>query len=503
MGHEAALIDVAGVLLAEELPEGVAGRLLERVVEEMGAESGFIVVRDGDDFVEKASVRFDLSGLSSRDRQFSRSLVRQAIDAGDVVYVSSLLDDERFAAAESARSLGPCCVVVAPLRSAKQTYGVLYLENRKQLDSFSASHREFLRRLSQLAGSGIKRALEREELRRRAASLERDLLARHEFPGIVTSDRAMLGLLRTVAQVANAEATVLLLGETGTGKELIAHALHVNSSRRSRPFAVVHCGALPPGVFESELFGHVKGAFTGATQSRGGRIASARDGTLFLDEVGEIPLELQGKLLRFLESGEIQRVGSDGQEKVDARVVAATHRDLKAMIAKGQFREDLYYRLRVVELTIPPLRDRRGDIPLLAEHFLGLYWKSEAPKPRWTGAAWDALLAHDYPGNVRELAHAIERAALLCVDGELDLESLPSEFGGDADGDVPAGDSSSGLDQLKREREAARRDVDVAFLSRLLTRCGGNVSRAARESGIRRSYLQKLIAKYDIPRHGS
>src|SRR5262249_33633966 len=233
--------------------------------------------------------------------------------------------------------------------------------------------------------------------------------------GIVTRDPHMLELLRVVAQVADSEATVLVRGETGTGKELIARALHVNSGRRRRPFVILHCSALPASLLESELFGHIRGAFTGAERDRAGRIAQADGGTLFLDEVGEIPAEAQAKLLRFLQFGEIMRVGSDKVEKVDVRVVAATHQDLDAMIRERRFRQDLYFRLKVVELTVPPLRERPGDILLLADAFLQKKWRRPNERPRLTARAEKALVAHAWPGNVRELEGLIERACLLAA----------------------------------------------------------------------------------------
>jgi Nif-specific regulatory protein/two-component system response regulator HydG len=307
----------------------------------------------------------------------------------------------------------------------------------------------------------------------------------------------MLELLRVVAQVAAADAPVLVLGETGTGKELIARALHVNSPRRGRPFVTVHCSALPGTLLESELFGHVAGAFTDAKKDRPGRLASAHGGTLFLDEVGEIPQEAQAKLLRFLQFGEIQRLGSDRTEKVDVRIVAATHRDLRQLTREGRFREDLYFRLKVLDLTLPPLRERRGDVLLLADHFLRRHWQRPGERPRWTARAERALQIHSYPGNVRELSHAVERACLLARGPDLDLDLLPPELAG-AMPDAAAEPVFSELsgEALNEAREAAVDAVERRFLTELMRRCEGNVSRAAREAGLHRSYLQKLLARH-------
>jgi transcriptional regulator with GAF, ATPase, and Fis domain len=400
------LFQISKLLLAEDDSERTPEILLRRIVERCGAETGFVVVREDGSYQQKFEVGYDRERRSDTERRYSRTLVREAIAAGTLIYLPNLIDDPRFAAGESGLVIGRCCALAAPLRFGGEVYGVIYLENRERVDSFTPESRAFLAELAEVAGLFLRRASEREEMRRHTRSLERELFAQHDFEGIVTRDPRMLELLRVVAQVAGADAPVLVLGETGTGKELIARALHVNSPRRGRPFVTVHCSALPGTLLESELFGHVAGAFTDAKRDRPGRIASAHGGTLFLDEVGEIPLEAQAKLLRFLQFGEIQRLGSDRTEKVDARIVAATHRDLRQMIRDGRFREDLYFRLKVLDLTLAPLRERRGDIPLLVEHFLRRSWRRPGERPRWTPRAERALQTYSYPGNVRELAHA-------------------------------------------------------------------------------------------------
>jgi transcriptional regulator with GAF, ATPase, and Fis domain len=346
------------------------------------------------------------------------------------------------------------------------------------------------------------RVPEREELERRSQSLERDLFARYNFQGIVTRHPKMLELLQVVAQVADSDSTILVLGETGTGKELVAQALHWNSPRRKKPFVTLHCTALSGTILESELFGHVRGAFTGAERERAGRIASAEGGTLLLDEVAEIPLELQAKLLRFLQSGEIQRLGSDRTEKIDLRIVAATHQDLAALVKTGRFRQDLYFRLKVLELVLPPLRERTSDIPLLVEHFLRKHWRRPDEEPNWTPRARQALEAYGYPGNVRELAHIVERACLLARGPALDLELLPPELRASAPATegLPAGEEFSEVSKeaLQSARDAAVEAVERRFLEALMRRCEGNVSRAARESGLHRSHLQRMLAQHRI-----
>jgi Nif-specific regulatory protein/two-component system response regulator HydG len=494
------LYKISKLLLAEDDLGRTPEVLLRRIVERCGAETGFVVVREDGSYQQKFEVGEERGRRSDLERRFSRTLVREAIATGSLLYLPNLIDDPRFAAGESGLAIGRCCVLVAPLRHGGEVYGVVYLENRERVDSFTPENRAFLAELAEIAGLFLKRASDREELRRRNRSLERDLFAQHDFEGIVTRDPRMLELLRVVAQVAGADAPVLVLGETGTGKELIARALHVNSPRRGRPFVTVHCAALPGTLLESELFGHVAGAFTDAKRDRTGRLASAHGGTLFLDEVGEVPIEAQAKLLRFLQFGEIQRLGSDRTEKVDVRIVAATHRDLRQMGREGRFREDLYFRLKVLDLTLVPLRERRGDVSLLADHFLRRFWRHPGERPRWSPLAERALQAYPYPGNVRELAHAVERACLLARGPDLDVDLLPPEMAGAAlaalgHAPEPAFSELTG-DVLNASREASVAAVEQRFLIELMRRCEGNVSRAARDAGLHRTYLQKLLARH-------
>jgi DNA-binding NtrC family response regulator len=242
--------------------------------------------------------------------------------------------------------------------------------------------------------------------------------------GMVGESAPLREMMRLVALVAPRSTTVLIEGETGTGKELVAQAVHRWSNRSSKPFAVLNCAAIPESLLEAELFGHTRGAFTGAVQSRTGRIEAADGGTLFLDEIGEMPLALQAKMLRFLECGELQRVGENDAVRVDVRVVAATHQDLERRVQEGTFRLDLYHRLAVFVIEVPPLRQRREDIPLLAEHFLAELGRS-APRKRMSAEFLAGLMEFDWPGNVRELAHVLERAVILSDDAmTLRLEHL-------------------------------------------------------------------------------
>ena len=491
------LVELARLLLSEDDAQKTPEILLLHLLEVLGAERGFIVVREGTSYEQRFQVRFDGTQISSHDRSFSRTLVKRAIESQEILYSANVCEDPRFVEMESAQWIGRSCVLIAPLRHAGEVQGVVYLEQRRQPEGFDSEARRLVSQFADLAGLFLLRAVERESLRRRNQALERDLFARFSFPGIVTRDRAMLELLEIVGQVADSPSPVLVRGDSGTGKELVARAVHLNSSRRSRPFVAVHGTALPESLLESELFGHARGAFTGALTERAGRIASAQGGTLFLDEVAELPLVVQAKLLRFLQSGEIQRVGSDRTEVVDVRVVAATHRDLEALVQENKFRQDLYFRINVVELRIPALRERRGDVPLLLEHFLRKHWLRGGKLPSFSPRARQALNSYHYPGNVRELEHIVERACLLARGSELDVDLLPAI--------VPRVETTTAeshtfhnftTGELRAAKEAALQEVEAEFLDGLMRRCGGNVSEAARCAGMPRSQLQRLLARH-------
>jgi two-component system response regulator AtoC len=275
----------------------------------------------------------------------------------------------------------------------------------------------------------VARAAERKRLRDEAATLRRELEGTFSFHNLIGKSRVMLEVYTQLEQAAGLDITVLLGGETGTGKELAARAIHYHSARRARRFVPVNCGALPPDLVESELFGHVKGAFTGAVGAKAGLFEEAEGGTIFLDEVGELPLPTQVKLNRALQEKEIRRVGGNDPVQVDVRVIAATHRDLRAEVASGRFREDLFYRLHVFPVRLPPLRDRSEDIPLLAAHFLEKH--ARAFRREVTGFEPDAmrvLTTYAWPGNVRELENAVERAVAVAKRREIGQDDLPREL---------------------------------------------------------------------------
>ncbi|MCR5563848.1 MAG: sigma-54 dependent transcriptional regulator [Desulfovibrio sp.] len=320
-----------------------------------------------------------------------------------------------------------------------------------------------------------------------------------EAGGMLGRSPAMCSVLDTIRTVAPTEATVLITGESGTGKELAARALHGQSGRARKSMVTVNCAALAESLLESELFGHEKGAFTGADKRRDGRFVQADGGTLFLDEIGEMPLPLQAKLLRALQQGEVQRVGSDVPVTVDVRVIAATNRDLARESSEGRFRQDLFFRLNVINIEMPPLRARPEDIPLLAMRFLGRFAEKNRKAVRgFTPRAMDALIRYPWPGNVRELENAVERAVILAAGEMIDLAQLPAAVEASSvppdDETKPAEDKAGalGLNGLTLDR------VERLAIEETLRETEGNKSAAARRLGITRATLHSKLKKYDI-----
>jgi DNA-binding NtrC family response regulator len=303
----------------------------------------------------------------------------------------------------------------------------------------------------------------------------------------------MQRVFRLVEKVAPTESTVLITGESGTGKEMVATAIHLQSRRAHRPFVPVNCSAIPETLFESELFGHSRGAFTGAVADRVGLLKRADRGTIFLDEVAEMPLSVQPKLLRALQNGEVRSVGGADAERLDVRVIAATNRDVKRALEEGRLREDLYYRLSVFHIEIPPLRERREDIPLLANYFRERFARRLRKRAtRFSDRAQQYLLRYDYPGNVRELENAIERAVTLCEGGEITHLDLPQPF---REAPVPLLQEGSAFPYAESMSLA---QLEAEHIRRVLTRFSGNTTKTARSLGISRSTLWRKMKEYGI-----
>jgi two-component system response regulator AtoC len=307
---------------------------------------------------------------------------------------------------------------------------------------------------------------------------------------LVGRSRQMAAVLSRLEAISQSHASVLITGESGTGKELMARALHERSPRRAKPFVVVNCAAFPEGLIEAELFGYERGAFTGADMRRDGRFKAADGGTLFFDEIAELPLPSQAKLLRVLQEGTFEPLGSNASLSVDVRVVSATHRNLKERVAGGLFREDLYYRLNVLDLTLPALRSRQGDLPFLFQYFLKKFTPLGSELPKISARAWTAISAYPFPGNVRELAHAVERAVVMAAGEEIDLAHLPRAISGRAEkpgGAAPYGSLPEALNQFEKQ-----------YITQALDETGGRKLQAADLLGISRKNLWEKIRLHGL-----
>ncbi len=341
----------------------------------------------------------------------------------------------------------------------------------------------------------IHRAVQFKLLKSENEQLRKTLTERHRFTNIITNSPLMEEVLNIAARSASSRTSVLIEGESGTGKELIVRAIHFASPRKNKPLVVVNCAAISENLIESELFGHEKGAFTGALQARRGRVEEADGGTLFLDEVGDVPLSVQVKLLRFLQFGEFQRVGSNVTQKVDVRLIAATNRNLREMIAQNAFREDFYYRLNVINIVVPPLRKRKEDIPLLIDFFIKKFAKENNKAVRGISReALDLLMKYDYPGNVRELENMMERAVVLARSEIIEKDDLPLQFrvGNARKNDQPPLNYYEG--NFRQKVEAFEKDLILEALNK----SDFNQSKAARELGLSERNLRYKMGKYGL-----
>jgi len=377
-------------------------------------------------------------------------------------------------------------IACTPLKVNGNIIGVLEIIDKAGGGAIRVEDMNLLAVFAELAAMAIANARRIEHDRKTLREMQEELELKYE---IVGESRAMRQAISDALKVANAKTSTLIVGESGTGKELLARLIHRAGSRKRAPMVVLNCAALPEALLEDELFGHEKGAFTGAVGRKIGKFELADGGTIFLDEIGEMNPTMQSKLLRILQEGVFYRLGGNESIPVDVRVIAATNRDIEQEVAESRFREDLYYRLNVVQIRMPPLRERKEDIPLLAGHFLNMF-KQERGRPhlRLSREALESMLAYEWPGNIREMKNAIERAVVMGNSAEIQPEDLPA-FAQKAQGAGTPGGSSlkEATDRFKREFVASR-----------LRQSDGNRSRAAKSMKIQRTYLSRLIAKYGL-----
>jgi DNA-binding NtrC family response regulator len=480
-----ALID--RLLRAEPDPRRQLELTLALVLDAAGAERGFLVVLDESGAAHAAVARGIDGPVAAPELEYSRTLARRALRDGAPVAA----DGAELRKLQTGVDLAGRSVLVAPVGSR----AVVYVD--RTAGPFDPAAVELVRAFGERARGVVDLAIRARKQETELAVARRALDAlrtRHDFGRIVGRSRAILDVLDAVARAAPTREPILLVGESGTGKELLARAIHENSPRAAGPFLPVPCASIPEGLAEAELFGHAKGAFTGAAEERAGLLEAAHGGTAFLDEVDEMPLIVQGKILRVLDAGEFRKVGVPEVARVDVRFVAATNRE-----PAGRLREDLLFRLTVLRIDVPPLRDRLEDVPLLVEHIGARI----AAQYGWDRVAVDedameALLRHRYPGNIRELENLLRRACALSGTGQVGLEHLPDELLGVG---PPPPTPRTGRDLLRLRKAVAARaaeEVERRFVEDALARAGGNVAHAARDAGVSRAFFYKLLSRLGI-----
>ncbi len=463
-------------------PEELQHALLDLAFKITPAESAAVLLYDALDAPATSIVARRRTATKTESIQVSSTVVRRVMAEKIAVLAHDVSADASLENAKSIIGAGIQSILCVPLLSGKRAVGALYLDVRHPGAAFNEVHLELLTGVAAVIALSLERALEYQSMRAQAQLLRADL----------DQDRAMVGesaainkVYDLIARVAVSDTTVLILGESGTGKEVAARAVHRNSRRAEKAFVAVNCATLGDNLLESELFGHERGAFTGAVGMKRGLLETAEGGTVFLDEVAELPLTTQAKLLRVIQEREFTRLGSTKPIRIDVRLVAATNKDLRAAVAAGTFREDLWHRLNVVSIKMPPLRERMDDIRLLASFFLAR--SSKRCGRRVAGFSPEALAAlrqHDWPGNVRELENAIERAVVLGSEPEIQVNDLPENLWEAA----PAPSSNGPLGYHEALREAKLRIVRQA-----LEDAGNNYTEAARRLGVHVTYLHRLM----------
>ncbi len=424
------LKEIADLLALDSSSTVNLNPVADRLVSGLGFERAFVLLyrANAERLVASASSGLSVSDFRKLDAQSESGILREAFaGTDDAVFVS--IADEPVLDFLWSNGVSDSLIIV-PIKSAKRNIGLLCGQPSKQASDLFREDAKTLELVAALIGQGLRVEMavlsEREKLREENLHLKQELKEKYDFSHIIGNSNAIRLVYDQVTQVAKSNATVLLRGESGTGKEMIANAIHYNSLRSKRPFIKLNCAALPDTLIESELFGHERGAFTGAERMKRGRFELADGGTLFLDEIGDLPLQTQIKLLRVLQEREFERLGGSETIKSNIRLITATNKNLEDAIADGSFREDLYYRLNVFSIHLPPLRERKSDILLLAEHFLEKYEAEHGKRIRRISTpAIDMLMSYHFPGNVRELENAIERAVLACDANVIHGHHLP------------------------------------------------------------------------------
>jgi len=500
--------------------DGVLNEILDAVIQLTGAERGFLLIEEGGEREIRVARNFEQESLEPLEVEFSNSLCQDVFASGKAVLSANAAEDDRWSEVKSVTDLALRSVICAPVSYRGDVLGVVYIDNRFKKGVFTEQHLELVESFFSQASLALKNAhlhqellesyryieaLNKElvsDLEAKTAKLEhvladlqqkqRVLETRYSYGRIIGKSRRMQEVFRLLDRITDSDVPVMVQGESGTGKELVASALHYNGPRKDKAFISENCAAISESLLESELFGYEVGAFTGANKRKEGLFELAHNGTLFLDEVGEMSVEMQKKLLRVLQEGEIRRVGGKDKIQVDVRIITATNQDLRAMVENGSFRQDLYYRLKGVTLTLPPLRERRVDIPDLIEHFMDSFSQNPDERQEIDPRAKELLEQYSWPGNIRELENEVRKMVAICGRG-VTVSDLSPEIRGDL---TPArGFGSLALTgTLKEMVETLERRV----IKNALLENKGNKTKTSAELGLSRLGLRKKLERYGI-----
>jgi Nif-specific regulatory protein len=464
-------------------------RLLEKILEEamahLNAERGFVFLADeagSEGFSVVAAKNFD-TPQTSHAFAASSSVVRKVLETGGPVLTYDAQTDQRFEASKSIITQKILSIICIPLRSSERTTGAVYLDSSVSRRAFTEESMKFLSVFGHLAAVALENAQRYTQLRAENRRLKEAVDLSERFTHLIGASAAWKRVLERMERVLDVDASVLITGESGTGKEVVARTIHDHGKRGDGPFVAVNCAAIPETLLESEFFGYVRGAFTGASSDKQGLVHAANSGTLFLDEVTDLPLLMQAKLLRLLQDKEYRRVGDTRNRTADVRVIAASNRIVAEEVKQGRLREDLYFRLNVIGMHLPPLRERKEDIPLLAHHFLRRAAEQyRRPVESIDAEAMRVLLANEWKGNVRELQNAVERAVVLCTATQLTRKDFVL-------------DDSAGPEQRKTPTTLA--DFERQVIETTLAETGGNRTRTAERLGVSLRWLQYRLKEWN------
>ncbi|RMF56426.1 MAG: GAF domain-containing protein [Calditrichaeota bacterium] len=480
-----ALLTISTEINAMHESESLLNRVMDIAMEAVNAERGFILLKSPkhpDSFEAVTARNISKENITSI-QEVSSSVVNKVLESGEPLVTVDAQTDERFSDAESVMIQNIRSVMCTPLIVKDQLIGAIYMDNRLETGQFDEESLKFLQAFATQAAIAIDNVQLIEKMQSENQRLKKQISLSEAFPEIIGTSQAIQKVLQLIKDVADSTATVLIEGESGTGKELVARALHYHSSRRDHLFIPIFCGSLSENLLESELFGHRKGAFTGAIENKAGLFEEAHQGTLFLDEVADISKNIQTKLLRVIQEGEIKRVGDTKIQKVDVRLICATNKDLWKEVEAGNFREDLYYRLNVINIKMPPLRERVEDIPLLADHFLKKFSiQNKKQLKGFTKEAMEELKKYPWPGNIRELENTIERAVILARGTYITADLLQL---------------NRSLPEISLVGKSLK-EIEKMAIMKTLEATGYNRTRTAQILGVSRRWLQYRLKEWGV-----